>query len=377
MRNLRPILLALCAMALVACQPSLEGQIVFTADGTLPPQAQRSGVAGIPVELHLVKAYASSKGKDGKSITKGLVDTAHSDAQGFFRFKKVDPGEYEIKIGSKAWDDGYTLTTKEEIIRRKAIFKKSTATFGLYREGFEFVKSNCPETVAFPQSVLCEQVYKNTTPAPLANVKITAAVPDGLEAIPLYGGVYIHNERTIHWTIGAVAQDEEVTVGFTLIPALPASEAVAVAMQWSVSTATKPEAREISTLNTNITAFTKASVRVDGPAQLSPGVTTTYHVNYLNVGTLPLSDVVVSVIVPAEVNFSASVGGEFSTENRTIAWKADTLALHAKGKASFTISVPTDADPNIGVKFHASLTAANLSETITAKPFSAIVVKTE
>ncbi|MBI2342815.1 MAG: hypothetical protein HYV02_00515 [Deltaproteobacteria bacterium] len=315
-------------------------------------------------------------GPQSPSATGTLVTTLKTDSAGRYYFGDLDPGEYEVRLGDETWQQGYRLMTEKNPIAVKTAFRGARAYFGLYRQGMELVTSasNCPAIITFPQSVYCEQTYRNTGPAPMVNVQLTVSVPETIEMIPKFGGTVDQAARLVTWSYPSIAPQEMVKVGAVLVPHLPASEVVIVELHWQVASASDPTPVALGGISTSINSVAKAMVSVEGAAKAVPGIIETYKVYVDNTGTQLLTDVVLHVTVPEGITYQLSDGGQYDATSRQVTWTLKTLMLDAHLVHAIAVQIPEDAKVGSSLLWKAEVVSPKLSEPVMAKPFTTVII---
>lgn len=393
---------SICLVILSACTPAISGHVFYDLPAASDVATTTPlGIVAIPVELYLVKSYlaktelkpltpsapetaaapapaAASPDEQVKAAedpapqtvptsppaTGTLVALQQTDTHGRFRFGNLEPGEYEVRLADAVWTKGYRLTTQKNPIGVKTAFRPAKVRFGLQRDGLQPAGGECPETVLFPDAALCEQRYQNVSPVEMKDVVIAVTMDEFLAAIPRHGGIYLPVKRKMLWVFPVIKPNETITVGFVMVPQLPATDVATVSLQWVVEQPHTGASSPLGTLSTNITTTTAATVKISGPTMVPVGATFTLTIRYRNTGTRPLTDLVCDMTLPADaIHEQHSHKGQFDNEENRVTWTVAELPVGADVERSVTVTHAADAKTTAWI-YEAHLASAELVEPV-------------
>jgi uncharacterized repeat protein (TIGR01451 family) len=96
-------------------------------------------------------------------------------------------------------------------------------------------------------------------------------------------------------------------------------------------------------------AGTNMYISMNAPASMDRGNTMTYAIYYNNFGNQEASNVILRATLSPNVNFiSASDGGEYNPDTRTVTWNIGAVSAFPSGRGSRTITVTIPSDVPIG-----------------------------
>lgn len=388
MRTIHGLIL-LGALLLGGCTPAVSGRVFFDTEGTgkAAVSEEGPGIGSVPVELYLVESYlAKSELKpiappaatppvdNGKAAavatspaaTGQLVASQKTDGEGRFQFGDLEPGKYEVRLADDVWTQGYRLTTQKNPINVTTAFRPAKVRFGLRRDGLQKMGGTCPETVMFPDAALCEQQYKNDSPIDMTQVVIAVTMDDILAAIPRHGGHYLPTKHKVLWVFPVIKPYETVTVGFVMVPQLPATTVAQVSLHWVIENPQTQQTMELGTVNTSITTTAEAVITIAGPTTVAKGESATFTIKLRNAGTRPLTDVMVECALPPEViHEKSSHQGTYDDNARRVTWTIDTLAVGAQSERLVKVTHAADAAA-AAFSYDVHVTSAEIVEPITA-----------
>ncbi len=416
----------ICAMLLAGCSPAVSGHVYFDIP-TQGKAAASFGINGIPIELYLVESYAAKPGTQpltppvasstdststattqtaaqtsattavsvGKAAepappeasaptptppadaaptpatpksppaTGTLVASIKTDGEGRFYFGGIDPGKYEVRLADDVWAQGYRLTTEKNPITVTTAFRAVAVDFGLQRDGLQPAGGNCPEAIVFPNATLCEQRYTNNNPTALQNVVIAVTYSDALAAIPRYGGVSLPSKNKVVWNFPVIKPSETVTVGFVMVPQLPATAAAKVDLTWQIENVNTQQTISLNTVSTNITSTTAAAVTIGGPTQVAPGATASFTIAVHNTGTRPLHGAVLVLVLPTNVKFEKSNHqGIFDSATQHVTWQLGDLSADAQIERVVKVTHAADLAVDTLLTYHATLASPDLDKGV-------------
>lgn len=427
MRAYLSTLLILLSFCVIGCAPSVSGSVFFDVDQDGKHDNPSHGVQGLPVELYLIAKKSSSSSSsrlvtgttsakvtpvtkatnlaketivpettdesdDSKTETpttetpttpttqstpsaentaiinakpKGsLVETRRTNKRGEFMFSNLEPGEYEVRLADSAFDKGYRLTSGSNLVTVKAFFKGGVANFGVFRQGLEVVLSECPETVPFPQPLICQTTFKNTAPSAMQNVKVSVKIPKAVMVDAKNGGVYNKVKNIIEWKWDSVESDQTVIVGFVIVPEYPVASETPFLANWHLQTGSGDNIDEMSgSLSSTVSAKSNYKFSLEGPEKALPGEHLVYTASFKNSGTIPVNDALLKVLLPKGTLYvGAEDEGVYNESEHSITWKSETFSGGTTRKHLFAVKAPSLIKENTILNFSLSILTSELSE---------------
>jgi uncharacterized repeat protein (TIGR01451 family) len=174
------------------------------------------GLAGVSVELY-------------NGLTNALEATTTTNSNGYYIFENLTPNFYYAKFikpsgfqfspqyaGTNPAKDSDAFPVNGETANRE--YKSGTVYLdldaGLYRESADLAitKTVKPNPVRVGQNVTYTIVVKNNGPDTAQNVRVTDAMPSGLEFVSYQASVGTYDSSTNIWTIGDMANGDSATL---------------------------------------------------------------------------------------------------------------------------------------------------------------------
>jgi uncharacterized repeat protein (TIGR01451 family) len=183
---------------------------------------------------------------------------------------------------------------------------------------------------------------RNSGPSAATGVVVTDTLPAGLTFVSASnGGVWDPVTRTVTWTVGNLAVDGEFSAFLTaLINAGTQGQTLVNAV--SAVNDQNPDA-VTDTCDVTVNDAPLTITKTVGKAQYDVGETVTYTVNVVN-GAGAATGVVVTDTLPVGLTFvSASDGGVWDANTRTVTWTVGNLAVGASFTPTVTATVTGDA----------------------------------
>ena len=261
-----------------------------------------------------------------------------------FQVKVDDDAEGEVientakvKTGNNAADTNTTTNPVPE----KDVFKPGEMTISIDNE-----------QVAAGDTLEYKISYKNTHDEAV-KVEISDKIPDHTTYVAgsaTDGGLYADAERTLTWTIENVPANSEGYVTFQVKVDKDANSEVLE------NTAKVKTGNNTATTNTTKNPVPKKDVFEAGKTtvsidheQVETGTTLEYQIKYQNTYDTTV-DVVITDAIPDHTTYvdgSASNGGKYDAETRTITWTIKNAAAGKSGTVSFKVTVDDDANGEV------------------------------
>jgi len=192
------------------------------------------------------------------------------------------------------------------------------------------------------EEVVFTVTARNSGPSAATGVVVTDTLPVGLTFVSASnGGVWDSVTRTVTWTVGNLAVDGEFSALLTaLINAGTQGQTLVNAV--SAVNDQNPDA-VTDTCDVTVNDAPLTITKTVGKAQYDVGETVTYTVNVVN-GAGAATGVVVTDTLPVGLTFvSASDGGVWDANTRTVTWTVGNLAVGASFTPTVTATVTGDA----------------------------------
>jgi uncharacterized repeat protein (TIGR01451 family) len=192
------------------------------------------------------------------------------------------------------------------------------------------------------EEVVFAVTARNSGPSAATGVVVTDTLPAGLTFVSATdGGVWDPVTRTVTWTVGNLAVDGEFSALLTaLINAGTQGQTLVNAV--SAVNDQNPDA-VTDTCDVTVNDAPLTITKTVGKAQYDVGETVTYTVNVVN-GAGAATGVVVTDTLPVGLTFvSASDGGVWDANTRTVTWTVGDLAVGASFTPTVTATVTGDA----------------------------------
>lgn len=224
---------------------------------------------------------------------------------------------------------------------------------------FDIVKSNSPQTPVKAGDVIhYELVVINNGNANATSVVVNDQIPAGTTFIAgsATGGTsFSFSGGVASWMIDSLPVGVTETLGFSVVvnnplPTPPVDIVNTAEVVGSTETGPLSDPGRSNTV-TNPTVGIKIT-KSDNPGDgvgVKYGGTIQYTLNYTNLGTLPLSEVVVRDSVPGGTTYVSGSGGNFAAGGDNgrgvVSWNIGTLAAGQTGAVSFSVVVDDPTSP--------------------------------
>ncbi|MBI4238540.1 MAG: DUF11 domain-containing protein [Deltaproteobacteria bacterium] len=300
-----------------------------------------------------------------------FVASMHTDKRGSFSFGGLEPGEYEVRIGSDygPLKEGYRVTTGGAAMPVKAGYLGAHVEVGMYRPGLNLLTKNCPDKIVAGEKRLCEVMYRNDAPTPLDHPIITVTLPQEIDVVAHDNGVYIAQTHQVQWVWPSIAPGQIVPAGFVIIPRPQSAREVELRFEWKLQSLTDPQETLVTAIETSISAEPRLQLQVAGPKSALPGKSVQYEVAYVNQGALQLNDAALTVTLPAEITHAATTDGTWAVESHELRWSLGTIPLGGQGARYFTIETPAVVAKETKLIFRAGLKANGLADGVQTNEF--------
>lgn len=300
-----------------------------------------------------------------------FVASIHSDKRGSFSFGGLEPGEYEVRIGSEygPLKEGYRITTGGAAMPVKAGYMGAHVELGLYRPGLNLLTKNCPDTIAAGEKRLCEVMYRNDAPTPLDHPIMTVTLPQEIDVVAHDNGVYIAQTHQVQWVWPSIAPGQIVPAGFVILPRPQSAREVALRFEWKLQSLTDPQETLVTAIETSINAEPRLQLQVAGPKSALPGKSVQYEVAFVNQGALQLNEATLVVTLPAAITHAATTDGTWAVESHELRWSLGTIPLGGQGARYFTITTPEVVTKDTNLVFRAQLKANGLPDGVQTNEF--------
>ncbi len=196
------------------------------------------------------------------------------------------------------------------------------------------------EEVSIGDELTYKISYKNGH-STAADVTISDVLDVGLDFVEASdGGVYNEATRTITWTIGGVEAYTSGSVTFTATVNTDAIVMDEVDNTASVQIGDDP-AVETNTVENPVDDPTPPSkgVNVGNGTEVKVGDTLTYGITYKNDHSTTATIMITDVLDEGLDFVSATDGGTYDPETRTVTWVLEDVAAYTKGYVTFTVTV--------------------------------------
>jgi uncharacterized repeat protein (TIGR01451 family) len=282
-------------------------------------------------------------------IPQGLSHSAGNDLE--YEVGRLPPGKSkELTLDLKAGKVG-TAVNRAVVLAEGGLTAEAKAVIEISGSKIALSRSGPPRRYLGRQAVFANTLV-NESSFPVDGVVLVESLPTGMEfAGASHGGQYNDGSRTIAWRIEPMAPGETRVVKSRLV-------ARALGNQNSTIRLTVPNGEPVeATSQTQVEGFAALGLDVtgvDGPVDL--GEKMTLHVNARNKGTVAVSNLVVTVEVPEQMEIVSARGpgkteqepgrlkfGPVPTlEGRTAAACEIVLVARKRGDSRVRVSIHAD-----------------------------------
>ncbi|MFO7998951.1 MAG: hypothetical protein R6U86_08225, partial [Bacteroidales bacterium] len=218
-------------------------------------------------------------------------------------------------------------------------------TVDLLTVELDITKSASPTQVFVGDEVTYTMVVSNNNPVAALGVVVTDELPDGISFVSASdGGTFNALTNTVTWNLDDLATDASITL--TLIARVD-SDVPAGTVITNFALADNENADFPSESNpAPITAIARADLMIMKGADVGSaynGETVTYTLTVTNLGPSAASNVVISDLLPPQVDFvSASDEGTYNADNHSVSWTLPDMASQATLTLTIEVVVRLD-----------------------------------
>jgi uncharacterized repeat protein (TIGR01451 family) len=282
-------------------------------------------------------------------IPQGLSHSSGNDLE--YEVGRLLPGKSkQLTLDLKAGKVG-TAVNRAVVLAEGGLTTEAKATIEISGSKVALSRSG-PQRRYLGRQALFTNTVVNESSFPVDGVVLVESLPTGMEfAGASQGGQYNDGNRTIAWRIDQMAPGETRVVKSRLV-------AKGLGNQTSTIRLTVPNGEPVeATSKTEVEGFAALGLDVsgaDGPVDLGEKIT--LHVNARNKGTVPVSNLVVTVDVPEQMEIVSARGPGNKTqeagrlkfgpvpslEGRTTAACEIVLAARKRGDSRVRVSIQAD-----------------------------------
>ena len=204
-------------------------------------------------------------------------------------------------------------------------------------------KEGNPATVDLGGDIVYTITYNNTGNAAANNAVINETIPANTTFKSASGGgSYNDTTRTITWNIGTVEAGGSGTRQFVVTVAnnLPDQTNIANSV-YSITSDETGKVDGTQTVNTKVNAPVLTIDKL-APVSVEAGAEMRYQINYGNTGNMAAANVVIVDAIPENTTYvagSATNGGVYDEQAKTVTWNIASLAAKTSDSVSFTVRV--------------------------------------
>ncbi|MDI9569429.1 MAG: carboxypeptidase regulatory-like domain-containing protein [Pseudomonadota bacterium] len=278
-----------------------------------------------------------------------LVKGTTINALGAYTIADITPGDYYVAAFNSVDSSGVrkptdpagafagnpvTVESGKTADKKDVVLKQATLTIS---------KAGNPATVNLGGEITYTITYKNTGTAAANNVVITDTIPantsfkSASDGVSPAGGV-------VTWNIGTVdaGVEGQRQLVVTVANKLPDQTNIANSIYSITSDQTgKVEGAQPVSTKVNAPVLTVDKV---APVSVKAGGEITYTINYNNTGNMAATGVVIVDTIPEDTTYvanSASNGGVYDPQAKTVTWNIASLAANTSDSVSFKVTVKT------------------------------------
>lgn len=185
----------------------------------------------------------------------------------------------------------------------------------------------------------------NTGDEPVDNVLIADTLSNLITPVPgsiTGGGTYDAETRVVSWTLASIAAAASVPLGFAVTIDAEVPDDTDILNRANILAPVPIAGNQVvTTVRRDVFTLTKS---VDKPNATNTD-TLTYTIHYANTAGKTKLNVVVTDVLAAHLIYidgSASAGGTYDTETRTLTWNLGDLAEDASGDLTFRVRLSDD-----------------------------------
>jgi len=276
-----------------------------------------------------------------------LVKGTNINSPGAYTIADIDVGTYYVAAFNsvdgtgekKATDPAGTFVGNPVTVEsggtaagKDVTLKQATLT--IFNEGN-------PATVNVGGDITYTITYNNSGQAPANNVVITDTVPTNttFKSSPDGGS---HAGGVVTWNIGTVEAGGSGTRQFVVTVAnnLPDQTNIANSV-YSINSDQTGKVDGAQTVNTKVNAPVLTLEKL-APISVEAGAELTYQINYGNTGNMAATGVVIVDAIPENTTYvigSATNGGVYDDQAKTVTWNIASLAAKTTDSVSFKVTV--------------------------------------
>lgn len=262
-----------------------------------------------------------------------------TDHEGKFRFGKLEPGTYEVRIADTQGPlaQGFRVTTGENPREVSAQFAGADVSIGLFRQGLDVIGGDCPNSIAAGETLRCELHYENISPTAMGSVRVRAKLPHGVLAIPLDNGVFHEASREVEWDLGFVPAKQVVQVRMDLRVHQLTAPIRNGTIDWRLHSAGVDDV--VSLGSSPLTLHAQPGLQIDilGASSASVGEPVSYEVLVRNYGNMHLGQGVLKLSVNQAVTQVQTEGG-FDSAAGELSWPIPALGVGEQTARYFTLT---------------------------------------
>ncbi|HPC33622.1 MAG TPA: hypothetical protein PL061_11775, partial [Syntrophales bacterium] len=278
-----------------------------------------------------------------------LVKGTNISGPGTYTISDIAPGTYYIAAFNSVDGTGVRKSTDPAgtfIGNPVTVASGGTETnkdVTLKQAKLTIFKEGNPATVDLGGEIAYTITYNNTGNAAANNAVINETIPANTTFKSASGnGSYNDTTRTITWNIGTVEAGGSGTRQFVVTVAnnLPDQTNIANSV-YSITSDETGKVDGTQTVNTKVNAPVLTIDKL-APVSVEAGAEMRYQINYGNTGNMAAANVVIVDAIPENTTYvagSATNGGVYDEQAKTVTWNIASLAAKTSDSVSFTVRV--------------------------------------
>jgi len=244
-------------------------------------------------------------------------------------------------------------------------------------------KSVSPGSAPAGATLTYTLAYANTGTGGATNTTLTDILPANLTYVAgsaSGGGSYNTGNRTLTWSLGAIAASTNGQVTFQAT--IDAAATVGSTISNTGSIASTEVTTPVTSAPATVTVSNKPTLTLSksaSPTSASPGGTVTYTLAYGNTGAGAATNTVITDVLPANITYvtgSASNGGSYNATSRTLTWTPGTVNPNATAQVTFQVTVDNTATVGSTINNTASIASTEVTTPVTSNTASVTVSST-